>query len=46
MVSNVPAAVLGGQLAEAAPLKAIRIGLGVLFLLIGLIVGVNAMRLV
>ena len=46
MVSNVPAALLGEQLAGTVPLKAIRIGLGALFLLIGLVVGVNALRLV
>lgn len=46
MVSNLPAALLGDQLAKSVPLKAIRIGLGVLFLLIGLVVAVNALRLV
>jgi putative Ca2+/H+ antiporter (TMEM165/GDT1 family) len=46
MASSVPAALLGDGLARAVPLKAVRIGLGVLFLLIGLIVGVNALRLV
>ena len=46
MASNVPAALLGDRLAKLAPLKAIRIGLGAFFLLIGLVVGVNALRLV
>lgn len=46
MVSSLPAALLGEKLAKAAPLKGIRIGLGIFFLLIGLIVGVNALRLV
>ena len=46
MASSLPAALLGDRLARAAPLKAIRIGLGILFLLVGLIVGVNALRLV
>jgi putative Ca2+/H+ antiporter (TMEM165/GDT1 family) len=46
LVSSVPAALLGDRLARAAPLKAIRIGLGALFLAIGLLVGINALRLV
>jgi putative Ca2+/H+ antiporter (TMEM165/GDT1 family) len=46
LASSVPAALLGDRLARAAPLKAIRIGLGILFLLVGLVVGVNALRLV
>jgi putative Ca2+/H+ antiporter (TMEM165/GDT1 family) len=46
LVSSVPAALLGETLARAAPLKGIRIGLGILFLVIGLIVGVSARRLV
>ena len=46
MASNLPAALLGDRLARAAPLKGIRIGLGALFLLVGLVVGVNALRLV
>jgi putative Ca2+/H+ antiporter (TMEM165/GDT1 family) len=46
MASSLPAALLGDRLAKAAPLKAIRIGLGVLFLLVGVVVGVNALRLV
>ncbi|HEX8240656.1 MAG TPA: TMEM165/GDT1 family protein [Allosphingosinicella sp.] len=46
MVSNLPAALLGDALAQSAPLKGIRIGLGALFLAIGLFVGVSALRLV
>jgi Ca2+/H+ antiporter, TMEM165/GDT1 family len=46
LVSSVPAALLGESLAKAVPLKGIRIGLGLLFLAIGLVVGVNAYRLV
>lgn len=46
MVSNLPAALLGDALAKTAPLKGIRIGLGALFLAIGLVVGVSALRLV
>ncbi len=46
MVSSLPAALLGEGLVKAAPLKGIRIGLGILFLAIGLVVGVSARRLV
>jgi putative Ca2+/H+ antiporter (TMEM165/GDT1 family) len=46
MISSVPAVLLGDQLARAAPLKAIRLGLGMLFVLVGLVVAVNALRLV
>lgn len=46
LISSVPAVLLGDGLAKAAPLKGIRIGLGALFLAIGLIVGINALRLV
>lgn len=46
MASSVPAALLGEGLAKAVPLKAVRIGLGVLFLAVGLVVGVSALRLV
>jgi putative Ca2+/H+ antiporter (TMEM165/GDT1 family) len=46
MASSVPAALLGDGLAGAVPLKTIRIGLGALFLAVGLVVGVNALRLV
>jgi putative Ca2+/H+ antiporter (TMEM165/GDT1 family) len=46
MISSVPAALLGDSLAGAVPLKGVRIGLGALFLAIGLIVGISALRLV
>ena len=46
MASSVPAALLGEGLARSAPLKGLRIGLGASFLAIGLVVGVNALRLV
>lgn len=46
MASSVPAALLGDGLAKAVPLKGVRIGLGLLFLAIGLLVGLNALRLV
>jgi putative Ca2+/H+ antiporter (TMEM165/GDT1 family) len=46
MISSVPAALLGDALAKSAPLKGLRIGLGVLFLAIGLFVAVSALRLV
>jgi putative Ca2+/H+ antiporter (TMEM165/GDT1 family) len=46
LVSNVPAALLGDSLAKSAPLNAVRIGLGILFLTIGLFVGISAMRLI
>lgn len=46
MVSSVPAALIGDGLAKATPLKGVRIGLGVLFLAIGLFVGISALRLV
>lgn len=46
LASSLPAALLGETLARAAPLKGIRIGLGALFVAVGLLVGVNALRLV
>jgi putative Ca2+/H+ antiporter (TMEM165/GDT1 family) len=46
LVSSLPAALLGEELAKAAPLKGIRIGLGALFLALGLFVGISALRLV
>ena len=46
LVSSLPAALLGDALARAVPLKGLRIGLGALFLAIGLFVAVNALRLV
>ena len=46
MASSLPAALLGDGLAKAVPLKPIRIGLGLFFLLAGSVVGVSALRLV
>jgi putative Ca2+/H+ antiporter (TMEM165/GDT1 family) len=46
MAASVPAALMGEGLAKAVPLKGLRIGLGGLFLAIGLFVGVSALRLV
>jgi putative Ca2+/H+ antiporter (TMEM165/GDT1 family) len=46
VAASVPAAVLGPKLAEVVPLKALRIGAGVLFLLAGIVVALNALRLV
>ena len=46
IVSCAPAAVLGPELGRHVPLKAVRIGVGILFLLVGLIVAINALRLV
>jgi len=46
LASSVPAALLGDQLARVVPLKTLRLVFGVLFLAIGLLVGVNAARLV
>ncbi|MFL6844900.1 MAG: TMEM165/GDT1 family protein [Allosphingosinicella sp.] len=46
MASNLPAALLGEGLAKAVPLKPLRLGLGFFFLLVGLIIAVNALRLV
>jgi Ca2+/H+ antiporter, TMEM165/GDT1 family len=46
MVSNLPAALLGDGLARIVPLKGLRLGLGALFLTIGLFVGISALRLV
>jgi len=46
LVSSLPAAMLGEELAKAAPLKGLRIGLGALFLAIGLFVAISALRLV
>ena len=45
LVSSAPAAVLGDGLARIVPLRPLRIGLGLLFLAIGLIVGLSALRL-
>jgi putative Ca2+/H+ antiporter (TMEM165/GDT1 family) len=46
MAANVPAALMGEELAKAAPLNGLRIGIGALFLAVGLFVGVSALRLV
>lgn len=46
MVANVPAALLGDGLSGTVPLKGVRIGIGALFLAIGLIVAIYALRLV
>jgi len=45
VLANVPAAALGERFAAALPLRAIRIGAGLLLLLAGLIVGLSALRL-
>ncbi|HEY0411779.1 MAG TPA: TMEM165/GDT1 family protein [Allosphingosinicella sp.] len=45
LASSVPAAVLGARFAAAIPLRGIRIAAGVLFLLAGLVIAVNALRL-
>lgn len=44
--ASVPAAMLGERLARTVPLRAIRLGAAALFILAGLIVAVNALRLV
>jgi putative Ca2+/H+ antiporter (TMEM165/GDT1 family) len=46
VVANVPAAVLGERAEKALPLKTLRVGTGALFLLVGFIVAVNALRLI
>lgn len=45
IAANLPAAVLGDRLPEKLPLKRIRIGISILFLFVGFIVAVNALRL-
>jgi putative Ca2+/H+ antiporter (TMEM165/GDT1 family) len=45
-VANVPVVLLGPALTKAVPIRAIRAGGGVLFLIFGLIVSLNALRLV
>ncbi|HEX2762711.1 MAG TPA: TMEM165/GDT1 family protein [Allosphingosinicella sp.] len=45
LVSSAPAAILGDGLARIVPLRPLRIGLGLLFLAIGFIVGLSALRL-
>jgi putative Ca2+/H+ antiporter (TMEM165/GDT1 family) len=44
--ASVPAVLLADQLPKTVPLRAIRIGAAILFLLVGVIVAVNALRLV
>lgn len=46
LAASLPAALLGEALGRTVPVRAIRIGGGVLFLLAGLIVSLNALRLV
>ena len=46
VAANAPAVLAAGGLAQLVPLAKIRLGLATLFLLVGLIVGVNALRLV
>ena len=46
LVSSVPAAVLGPQLAKAVPLRVIRVGAAILFLIAAFLVAINALRLV
>jgi putative Ca2+/H+ antiporter (TMEM165/GDT1 family) len=46
LVSCAPAAVLGHELGRHVPLKAVRIGVGILFLLVAFFVAINALQLV
>ena len=46
ILANVPAVILGAQLPQAVPIGRIRQGVAILFLLVGLIVAVNALGLV
>ena len=46
VAANAPAAMLGSKAEKLLPLKALRIVIGLLFLLVGFIVAVNALRLV
>ena len=46
VAANAPAAMLGDRLAAILPLRGIRLGIGILFLVIGLYVAVSALRLV
>jgi putative Ca2+/H+ antiporter (TMEM165/GDT1 family) len=46
VAANIPAAVLGAKAEAVMPLKAIRVGTGILFLLAGFLVAINALRLV
>jgi putative Ca2+/H+ antiporter (TMEM165/GDT1 family) len=45
MAASVPAGLLGEGRGKAVPLKGVRIGLGALFLAVGLVVGLSALRL-
>jgi putative Ca2+/H+ antiporter (TMEM165/GDT1 family) len=46
LAASAPAALLGGRLPSVLPMKALRIGIAGLFLLLGFIVAVNALRLI
>jgi putative Ca2+/H+ antiporter (TMEM165/GDT1 family) len=46
VAANAPAAVLGGRLGATVPLRGIRLGVGIVFLVLGLYVAVSALRLV
>jgi len=46
LVSSVPAVLLGTRLEQAVPLRAIRIGAAILFLIAAFITAINALRLV
>ena len=46
LISSVPAVLLGRRLEKDAPLRAIRLGTGILFLIAAFIVAINALRLV
>ena len=46
VAAGAPAAILGDRLSALVPLKAIRLGLGILFLIIGFVIAINALRLV
>ena len=46
IVASIPAALLGRQMADAVPMRPIRIGIALLFLLAGFIVTINALQLV
>jgi putative Ca2+/H+ antiporter (TMEM165/GDT1 family) len=45
VIASVPAAALGARLAASVPLRAIRLGSALIFLVAGLVVGLNALRL-
>lgn len=46
VAASVPAAILGPELARALPVRAIRYGGGASFLVVGVVVGLSALRLV